>query len=198
MDSVDFFDRLSDEWDDIFSRGDIDVLERGLELVNWNSFTRVLEVGCATGVETSYILKRLKSNAKLFAIDISAKMVRRAIERIQDARFTVNIKNFFDVEGIFDLILMINVLPHLGELEEVFTKSSKLLDNRGEILILHNSSRQHINMVHSRKEEVKDHVLLPVEIVQEIAKDKGFSILHTKDDEEGYILYVQKFTQEIF
>ncbi|MGC8483687.1 MAG: class I SAM-dependent DNA methyltransferase [Thermodesulfobium sp.] len=198
MNSVDFFDRLSEEWDDIFSRGDINVLERGLELVNWNSFTRVLEVGCATGIETDFILKRLKPDAQLFAIDVSAKMVGRAIERIQDARFTVNIKNFFDVEGIFDLILMINVLPHLGEMEDVFTKSSKLLDKRGEILILHNSSREHINSVHSRKEEVRDHVLLPVEIVQETAKNQGFSILHTKDDEEGYILHLQQFTQRIF
>ncbi|AEE14997.1 Methyltransferase type 12 [Thermodesulfobium narugense DSM 14796] len=198
MDTVDFFDRLSDEWDSIFSRGDINVLERGLDLVDWNLFTRVLEVGCATGIETGYILKRLKPTARLFAIDISAKMVRRAIERIHDARFTVNIKNFFEVEGIFDLILMINVLPHLGDLESLFTKSSQLLDRRGEILILHNSSREHINMVHSRKEEVKDHVLLPVETVQETAKSKGFSILNTKDDEEGYILHLQKFTQEIF
>ncbi len=198
MDSIDFFDRLSDEWDDIFSRGDINVLESGLDLVNWHSFTRVLEVGCATGIETGYILKRLKSDAQLSAIDVSAKMVGRAIERIQDARFTVNIKNFFDVEGIFDLILMINVLPHLGNLYDVFTKSSKLLDKKGEILILHNSSKEHINSVHSRKEEVRDHVLLPVEVAQEAAISRGFFILHTKDDEEGYILHLQKFTGEIF
>jgi len=197
MNIVDFFDRLSDEWDSIFSRGDIDVLEGGLNLINWNSFTRVLEVGCATGIETGFILKRLKHNARLYAIDISSKMIEKAIERIGDPRFSANIKNFFDVDGVFDLILMINVLPHLGNLEDVFKKSSSLLDRQGELLILHNSSREHINRVHSKKEEVKDHVLLSVEIVQTIASSKGFSILHTKDDDKGYILHLQKFTQEI-
>jgi demethylmenaquinone methyltransferase/2-methoxy-6-polyprenyl-1,4-benzoquinol methylase len=198
MDTINFFDRLSDDWDSIFSRGDISVLEGGLDLVNWNLFTRVLEVGCATGIETGFILKRLKPDAQLSAIDISAKMVERAIERIKDVRFSVNIGNFFDVEGIFDLILMINVLPHLGNLEDVFAKSSRLLDRRGEVLILHNSSRDHINSVHSRKEEVADHVLLPIETVQEVAGNKGFSPLQTKDDEEGYVLHLQKLNQEIF
>ena len=99
-------------------------------------FQSVLEVGCGTGKNTEWLVRRC---TRLVAVDFSAEMLAIAKKKVTD----LNVEwNRFDIsrtwpiqQHSFDLITFNLVLEHVQDLNAVIAEAASRLTNDGHIYI---------------------------------------------------------------
>lgn len=98
------------------------------ETLNNYSFETVIELGCGTGKNTSFLLSKAK---EIIALDFSAKMLKIASTKINDPRVKFQKTDLAGDWGIVDsyadLITCSLVLEHIKDLNVVFSQAQKKL-----------------------------------------------------------------------
>lgn len=96
----------------------------------------ILEVGCGTGKNTSYLTTIAKS---VLAVDLTEAMLAKAREKITDPHVQfvqADIQQDWKfTEDTFDLITFSLVLEHIEHLEPIFEKAAQKLKSGGHIYI---------------------------------------------------------------
>ncbi len=134
-------------------RGFIEALDLGTE-------TRVLDIGCGTGVLAPFIAEKLGSRGSCVGLDISEAMIEEARKKNFDTRFSFIRKDIyhFDAEReSFDAVIAYQVFPHLHDKEKALSIFGRLLKPGGRLCIAHVASSIEINKLH--KERVSNPVL---------------------------------------
>jgi len=97
---------------------------------------RVLDVGCGTGRYCELLAKR---GAKVVGIDPSQKMLECAKAKITlKCKFELRLGKIEDSEfpdNHFDLVVSALTLGHVSDLEPVISKLSRVLRNRGRLIV---------------------------------------------------------------
>ncbi len=100
------------------------------------SFDNCLEIGCGTGKNTEWLLKKAK---QVTAIDLSDKMLAKAREKItsdcvyfKQADIT---ENWTFINRLYDLVSFSLVLEHIKNLDHIFEQVSKSINAEGHIYI---------------------------------------------------------------
>lgn len=100
------------------------------------TFFNVLEVGCGTGKNTEWMVH---SCDNITAVDLSAKMLARAQEKVHSEKVTfrqVDINNAWTfTDGKYDLITFSLVLEHIELLDPIFQKVSDSIGEGGYVYI---------------------------------------------------------------
>lgn len=95
-------------------------------------FTDVLEIGCGTGKNTSWLLTRA---SRVTGIDFSDEMLAKAREKITSANVEFVhadiLKEWTFAKGTFDLITFSLVLEHIQDIGFVFGQARSLLKPSG-------------------------------------------------------------------
>ena len=94
--------------------------------------SRVLDVGCGTGVITD-IIRRQKS-ASIIGIEPDAERVRRAVARGLDVHLGVLSPDFIRQHGPFDYIVFADVLEHLRNPAEIVAMARDGLKPGGSVV----------------------------------------------------------------
>ena len=99
-------------------------------------FNTILEIGCGTGKNTSFLAKIGES---VHAIDFSQRMIEKAKEKVraENVRFSmmdITQKWNFGNQS-FDLIVCNLVLEHIENLSFVFSEATRVLKEKGRFLI---------------------------------------------------------------
>jgi ubiquinone/menaquinone biosynthesis C-methylase UbiE len=99
-------------------------------------FTSILEIGCGTGKNTSFLAK---IGQNVHAVDFSPGMIEKAKEKVQaeNVRFSmidITQKWIFENQS-FDLIVCNLVLEHIEDLSFVFSEAARVLKEKGRFLI---------------------------------------------------------------
>ena len=106
------------------------------ETLNKFAFSIVLELGCGTGKNTNYLLKKAD---KIIGIDFSQEMLNKARAKIQDERVEfrkADLTAEWNIENDYaDLITCSLVLEHIEDLDFVFNQAHKKLKNGGIFFI---------------------------------------------------------------
>jgi 2-polyprenyl-3-methyl-5-hydroxy-6-metoxy-1,4-benzoquinol methylase len=92
---------------------------------------KILEIGCNTG-EFCWLLKN-KYNLEPEGIDINDEAIKIATKKYPEIDFKV--KDFFDLDGKYDVIYMQHVIEHMQEPEKAILKLKNLLNHRGKLVI---------------------------------------------------------------
>ncbi len=97
---------------------------------------RVLEVGCGTGKNTSFLVENSKN---ICAIDLSEQMLAKARSKIISGQVKfiqadINQKWKFSNEK-FDLITFSLVLEHIEDLDHIFRETSQILNEEGLVYV---------------------------------------------------------------
>lgn len=99
-------------------------------------FERVLEIGCGTGKNTAWLLKRAEY---LAAADFSEEMLEKAKAKITSERvvfFQTDIRERWNFPaGNFDLVTCSLVLEHLENIDFVFAEAARVLKPGGHFYI---------------------------------------------------------------
>jgi 2-polyprenyl-3-methyl-5-hydroxy-6-metoxy-1,4-benzoquinol methylase len=104
-------------------------------LIN-RQFTSILEIGCGTGKNTSFLAQIGKI---VHAVDFSQEMIEKAKEKVQadHIRFSIrDITQSWNFENqSFDLIVCNLVLEHIEDLSFVFSEATHVLQDKGIFFI---------------------------------------------------------------
>jgi len=103
-----------------------------LKLLKPEQGEKILEIGCNTG-EFCYLLKKL--GVKVKGIDINKEAIRIAKRKYKSIKFEVKDIEKDNIKGLYDKIVMIQVIEHLSKPIEILKKIKKLL-KPGGILVL--------------------------------------------------------------
>lgn len=161
MNNREFFNSLAYKWDEMCYHDDKKI-RKILELSGVEKGSKILDIGTGTGILISYLLEKLP--AKLVGVDISENMIEVARKKYknEDVKFVVSdIMNFN--EDKYDYIFIYSAYPHFKNKENLFQHLYKLLNENGKVIIAHSQSRDEINHVHSKSDEVKEDILLSIE-----------------------------------
>jgi ubiquinone/menaquinone biosynthesis C-methylase UbiE len=105
------------------------------ELANLH-FNSILEMGCGTGKNTSFLAQ---IGASVHAIDFSQGMIEKAQEKIkaENVRFSIaNLTQKWPSEDeTYDLIVCNLVLEHIEDLSFIFSEAFRVLEEEGRFLI---------------------------------------------------------------
>jgi predicted TPR repeat methyltransferase len=100
------------------------------------NFSNVIELGCGTGKNTSFLLK--KAN-QIIGLDFSQEMLNKAKMKIQDERvefIKTDLTTAWNIANSFaDLITCSLVLEHIKELDFIFSQAYKKLKLEGVFFI---------------------------------------------------------------
>ena len=118
---------------------------------------KVLDVGCGHGSIVSSLVDAGLSEPDMYVgIDLSAEMVKNAIERYGSARngktgkgrlFVADdfLTHDFGGDGVFDAVILCSALHDLPDLEASIAKASSLTrSNGGKIIVVHAQGAQHV------------------------------------------------------
>jgi len=122
---ADQYDTNSNKTRDLDTKSTIETLHKF-------DFSKVIELGCGTGKNTNYLLKKAD---KIIGLDFSQEMLNKAKAKIQDERAEfkkADLTAQWNIENDFaDLITCSLVLEHIKDLDFVFNQANKKLKNNG-------------------------------------------------------------------
>ena len=91
---------------------------------------RVVEIGCGTGD----LLFKLKPSYGL-GIDISEKMIELARQKNSNTKIEFKAGTIDDIEGLFDYIILSDLIGYLPDIEEFFRKLSRIMHPQSKLII---------------------------------------------------------------
>ncbi len=107
-----------------------------IETLKKYDFENVLELGCGTGKNTQWLLKKAK---QIIGLDFSEEMLNKAKEKISDENVTfikTDLTEKWEIDNEFaDLITCSLTLEHIKDLNHVFNQSSLKLKKNGLLFI---------------------------------------------------------------
>ncbi|MCX7695180.1 MAG: class I SAM-dependent methyltransferase [Caloramator sp.] len=158
MDQREFFNRLAPVWDEI-TKHDEGKIEKILKLIDIKDNLNILDVGCGTGILESFLLKYNPNS--ITAVDISEKMIEIAKSKYDNCKINFITQDIMEHQGMYDFIIVYSAYPHFYDKDALIRHLSNMLTKGGKLVVAHSDSREKINKVHSRHQEVKDDRLPP-------------------------------------
>lgn len=177
-----FFNKKASSWDkhNIPKEEILDLIfNKGFLIENCS----ILDVGCGTGILFNYFIKY---NAKsITGIDISKNMIDIAKLKYPNIKLICDNILFFDDENKYDVVVLYNTLPHIYDLDLLFTNIKKLLIKDGKLIIAFGQSRDKTNLIHK---SVPDGISFELPTLEDLCRiiSKYFNIDYSISDDVLY------------
>lgn len=155
-----FFDKLSATWDANEVLSTPQRVRDILSLLWIKPGDRILDLGTGTGVLLPYLQELVGPNGEITAVDISEGMLGKAMEKYGEMENVRFLKLDFEKEsldGLYDVILLYCVYPHLHSPEATLTQlATRNLAEKGRIFIIFPSDEKFINSIHRDRKAESD------------------------------------------
>ncbi len=164
-----------------------------IETLNKFQFSSVIELGCGTGKNTTFLLKKAD---EIIGLDFSQEMLNKAKDKIKDERVEFSKADLtveWKIENNYaNLITCSLVLEHIQNLNFVFNQANKKLKNGGIFFIseLHPFKQYSGSKAKFETENGTQELETYVHHISEyleVANENGFELLELKEwfDEEN-------------
>jgi demethylmenaquinone methyltransferase/2-methoxy-6-polyprenyl-1,4-benzoquinol methylase len=192
-----FFDGIADKWD---GWEDLAALKRklaiGLDKLGVCADEKILDVGCGTGNLTRALLAKLSPAGRVFAVDISPRMIEVARHKVTDSRVSWHSEDARRLtldDASCDRVICYSVWPHFEDRKEVAAELGRVLKPGGSLHVWHLISRQKINDIHAGAgEAIRRDMLPPAQETAELLAALGFRIATASESEDGYLVTAVK------
>lgn len=160
MNHREFFDTLAFQWDEKLEKEDFEKIKRligEIEIKNGN----ILDCGCGTGILYPFLLEKVDSEGKIFGVDISLNMLKKA--KTKNCKFLIqgDAESIPFLSSCLDTVIFLNAFPHFKNKRIVLKESFRILREGGKLFILHTSPRKEVNSFHKNHGEVIADDILP-------------------------------------
>jgi ubiquinone/menaquinone biosynthesis C-methylase UbiE len=186
MNRKEFFDRQAGHWDErqAVYRPDPGIL---LDMLRVCSCEDVLEIGCGSGWLLEPLARRI-APGRLYALDFSGEMLRRAAVRPLDSPLVIIYSGAEDIplpDQAVDRVLMINTFSQFPDPNRVLSEVSRVLRRGGRLDIKYFFGRSEINSHHSSISAMKGNGIPEVAILQKWFSSAGF-VFSVTDGKNGF------------
>ena len=189
----DYFESRAPGWDSMMP-AHLDETLRQLVAVfaaELNAAQAILEIGTGTGALIPCLLERAPA-ARLISLDLAHAMLRQAHQRCPSALLVqgdVHTLPFSSAAAhSFDLVVCHNSFPHFADKPRALAEIRRILRPGGQILILHNNSRECINAIHSRAGAPIAHDHLPAGgEMRALLREAGYHAVWVEDAADRYL-----------
>lgn len=189
---ADYFDRCADEGIfEAFSPEELPVAKELLEQMNIQCEDEVAEPGCGVGRLTEMLAELVGPEGKVFAFDISPRMVETCLARglpphVEIARASAT--NLPLPAGEFDAVVCHNTFPHLEDKPAALREFHRVLRAEGVLWIAHSRSREWVNSLHSSIGVLATHLLPDRTEFQRFLRETGFALQFLHDLPDRFLL----------
>lgn len=130
MDTKDAYNQWAATYDSVINKTRDLELIAGQQVLSSADFSNVLEIGCGTGKNTSWISKKTTG---LTAVDFSEGMLSLARQKIKDDHVTFQQYDLTQPWNFNKVTLIICslVLEHIENIDFIFEQAAKTLENNG-------------------------------------------------------------------
>lgn len=193
-----FFENYAPTWDRD-RKENKKILQQLLQLLQLKPGSRVLDVGCGTGIFLPYLCDAVGITGHIAALDYSRQMLDKAKEKFsQLPQVSFTEKDILKCSlpaNQYDAIVCLNIYPHISQHSRDFIKKmNHALKDKGMLVIMHDMPRQKVNTIH---QDVKGSqpLLPPVDVLEANLISAGFSVQIAMDTESFYLVKVVKYLE---
>ena len=184
-----YFNDISDNWTN--ESDDINLIRELIKASPIKKGDSVLDIGCGKGILTPYLYEVTKK--KVIAIDIADKMIEGAkIKYNENSNYEFICDDFLvhDFNELFDALVVYNAYPHFLDVVAFNNKASKLLKNKGYLILMHSLGREKLNMHHHNVMEISRILEEPKKEFEYFKSD--FALIKSLDMENCYLMVLEK------
>lgn len=190
---ADYFDRCAAEGVfDEFSPEELIVAKEILAQMNIKPGDKLAEAGCGAGRLTEMLAGLVGPEGKVFAFDISPRMVERCRQRGLPSQVEIARASATDIpvpDREFDAIVCHNTFPHFDDKPAALREFHRVLRDDGVLWIVHSRSREWVNSLHSSIGGVLTGHLFPDRPEFEtLLRQTGFSLEFLNDLPDRFVL----------
>lgn len=191
---VEFFDRLAPTWDANEIKSTPDRVKSILGKLPLAPGMSVLDLGTGTGVLVPYLSRAVGPTGHVTAIDLSEGMLSLAKKKYGDLPNVRFLKLDFEEEqipGIYDMVFMYCVYPHLHSPRDTFDWLFRMnIRAGGAIVVAFPSDEKFINDIHHERKSESDH-LPPAPMLASEIESWGYEARVTAASTDEYIVTVR-------
>ncbi len=193
-----FFDDLAGEWDDLFYK-DTEINRKMDKLIlNYkiNQGSRILDLGCGTGVISSRLAELTGRKGKVVGCDYSLAMLKTAGKKARGLQFIcADARRLPFQSASFENVVCFSCFPHFEDKQEVLKEMHRIIKEGGHLIISHLLSSREISRVHRRVKGAVVHDKIPTRRwMRDSLKNSGFKILSLLDKAGLYLLQAEKIS----
>jgi len=190
---AEYFDRRAEEGIfEAFSPEELPIARELLQQMDIEPGDAIVEPGCGEGRLTRLLAEKVGSKGKVFAFDISPRMVEKCLAREFPPQVEIaeaDASNLPLPDGEFDAVVCHNTFPHLEERPAALREFRRVLGEGRVLWIVHTHSREWVNALHSSIGGVLASHLLPSEAeFEKLLREAGFSLEFLRDLPDRYLL----------
>lgn len=140
-----FFDSIAIS----YKHDDSKLIDELLSSLYLKDSKRVLDLGCGKGIISEKLVNLTKG--EVVALDLSSEMIKYAKENVKSDKVTFINGDFYELDGYkFDAIICFDAFPHFIDVDGFVKKAYELLNEDGELAILHDIPRSALNEHHKQ------------------------------------------------
>lgn len=189
-----FFNQRAANWDETVVEKDETKLAQMAARLNIKRGATVLDVGTGTGVFLPFLLSKVGSDGRIFALDIAEKMLQKARAKGYEniAYLNADVAHIPLVDEVFDSAVCYSSFPHFPDKIQALMEISRVIKSGGYLFICHTSSRASINDFHNGIPEVVNDLIPDEDEMRAMLSEAGFSDIRIEDNTEDYFCWAQK------
>lgn len=194
-----YFDQLACHWDREVSLAGLECLNHIVRELDLRPGSRVLDVGCGTGILLPFLVEAVGARGRIAALDFSRNMLLEARAKGFQPIVSLVQADVTDlplVDGFADTVICNSAFPHFGDKEEALKEMARVLRDDGRLVICHTASRDRINQLHQSIGGAVGADLLPDEAeLVELTEHSGLRIVYLEDKPTRYLAIARKASQ---
>ena len=188
-----FFNDLAPKWDAKTSQ------ESLLQIIQHLGVTAqdaVLDIGAGTGCLSAALADVIGDNGRIFAVDVSEKMLHQARQHLQTNTVSFLCSDACQLafsNSTFNKIICYSSFPHFRRPLCALTEFYRVLKSHGKVLIVHNCCSRKLNHYHAKLPHVVMFDKLPKsEMLEHMFRYAGFVDIKRVERPDLYWVEAQK------
>lgn len=114
---------------------------------NISHVTRILDIGCSNG-QTSLDIGNFVQCSEIFGVDIDENAIESArLKNVKASKANLDVENLPYADGMFDLVIMTEVIEHLVNGDSALQEASRVLSPDGYLLLTTPNLSWYVNRV---------------------------------------------------
>lgn len=191
----DFFNQHAAVWEErCYSPKVREGLEKFVVDFDVKPATRVLDVGCGSGVLVPYLRHYLGANGEIIELDQSPEMLKYATQKESSHLFCLcaSVESIPLIDEYVDQVICFACFPHFSDKAQAVREIARVLRKGGLMVIAHMANREELNRHHAGSNAVMHDCLPPDEVIKSLIADACLELVSFEERPGRFLIKARK------